>query len=549
MARYVKQLIYSKTNCFNFIICLTLTTNFLFNHQAFSQSLNSSNESDDLQAQNSIDDLDYQQLTEVSEFCRTNEQASDLCYLLAEDVLDYSDLGYDLQIDHNFGDYAQSVGVVSIPVFLRYLPVLSKLAKNNMIVATAMAIVGGSIIFKKYYDSFSQTLMMKAQGVDGSLTTFRLEQVKSSKSFKYYSQKGPEHEDNKLVPFFQKQAHSEEQKDKKPLAEFKEYIKLIKKWNDSAHSSEYADLRIEQTQLKEIMELLVEILNNDADFVLTNFVLKEIDGDDLSDFEKKFARTISIRAFNDAKLAASTSTFYDTFHRSKWYKTAKIKSQELYTEMASSLVSFTKNLFTNQLKKPSEVIEAIQEIVLVEPSDLRRIWDALLLERLAHLQLLESMKDPDFEKKYYLPFLTKLIEKSTDLQIHDIVDQINIQKIQQYSDQAAQLQTTDKSLTESTATIPSLETNLNSGSDLLPSNYLDYQNLSTQQLKDYIDLRFSMLKSMQQIVHARVSVWERQGMYQFIPGKAKSDQALAQWTELFELATHPLVYHFFELSD
>ena len=549
---HIKQFICLKINCFCFIICLSVVIHFLFNHRVFSQSLSSANKIevsdysiDDLQAHSSIDDLNHHQLTEVLEFCRTNDQASDLCYLLAEDVIDYSDLGYDLQIDHSFSDYAQSVGVVSVPVFLRYLPALSKLAKNNMIVTTAMAIVAAAIIFKKYYDSFSQallsqTLMIKAEGVDGSSTLLGLEEVKSSKSFKYYSRKGPEHEDDILVPFLQRQAHSEEQKDKKLLVEFKRYVKSVKEWDASPHSSEYADLKIENTNLKEVMELL----DDDVDFVLVHYIMKEIDGDDLSVFEKKFAQSVSIRAFDETKLTASTSTFYDTFKRSEWYKEAKILHQELYTERANSLISHIGVLLTNRLK-PSEVLKAISPSMWSEPYSVRKIWDVLLLERLSHLQLLESMKDPEFEEKFYLPFLAKLQEKSIDDQIKEIVDEINIQKIEQYADQSVQ------QTTESIAIAPSLEASSDLDSALLSNRYLDFrkEKVSAQQLTDYVHYRNLMLVSMEQIVQDRVSVWKRHGVYKFLPGEAKSDQALAQWTKLFELATHPLLYELYELSD
>ena len=114
-----------------------------------------------------FESFDYQKFTktQLAEFCQHNDQASDLCYLLAQDVLDYQKLGYnlqkDLQVSDNFTDYAHTAGVISLPIFLRYLPALSKLAKKNMIVASAVAIVGGAIAFKKYYDSFTHTLMIK----------------------------------------------------------------------------------------------------------------------------------------------------------------------------------------------------------------------------------------------------------------------------------------------------------------------------------------------------------------------------------------------------
>ena len=166
------------------------------------------------------DDLYHQQLAEVIDFCQNNDQATDLCYLLAEDFSAYQDLNEPLQLDDNQLHYVQSAAVLSIPVFLRYLPALANLAKNNMIIASTIALLAGAMVFKKYNDSFLESLIINVSNA----SDFDQTSEQSSKEFSELPtttnnnnlQKGPDHENNNLAPVLPSQ---EEQTEKQLIKE------------------------------------------------------------------------------------------------------------------------------------------------------------------------------------------------------------------------------------------------------------------------------------------------------------------------------------------
>ena len=157
------------------------------------------------------DDLHHQQLAEVIDFCQNHDQATDWCYLLAEDFSAYQDLNEPLQLDDNQLHYAQSAAVLSIPVFLRYLSALANLAKNNMIIASTIALLAGAMVFKKYYDSFLDSLIINAPDFDGTSEQSRKNFLNSELAQNINNlQKGPDHENNNLVPVLPSQKEQTE---------------------------------------------------------------------------------------------------------------------------------------------------------------------------------------------------------------------------------------------------------------------------------------------------------------------------------------------------
>ena len=461
------------------------------------------------------DSLDHQRINEVSEFCDNNEQASELCDLLAQDVLDYQSLDYDLQLNNKFSDYAQSTAVVSVPVFLRYLPALARLAKNNMIVASSIALVSGAIVFKKYLDSLTtSTLMIQKEGSSGSspLASQTIEKLNSSKRFQYYSQKGPEHENDILIPYLQQQEQDEDRIESNQVKEFQEYIRSAKQWyKDNPISDQYSNFK--------------EIINDVADYPQFPYLsisdlltkISQFNPNELSEFEKNIAQKSALRFFNQSKLTSSHSTYYNTRNRNIAYD--ELIYKELEIRLNSQFSHITEILIVRDKHDRSNKAY----------HDAKKIWNALLLEYISHLELLETEKSPIFEQEIYIPFL------QTELQSLNSIINTNDDELAIYNYPNSQNGNKKVSIAQSSPLVYSTEL------QLPPSQYLIYQGIDLNKLHIYLNERKKMLTNILSTVKDRINVWNRQGEYKFLPGIAMDDQAFKDWSELFYLATSPLL--------
>ena len=461
--------------------------------------------------------LDHYELSHASEFCHNNDQASDLCYLLAQDLLDYQNI-YELPLNDHLSEYAhidfaQAVGVVSIPIFLRYLPILSKLAKNNMIFASTAILVTAAIAFKNYYDTVSDSAMIKIVEGSGSSPSpsKTILELQSSNRYKYYSQKGPEHENEVLIPFFQNQQQQGMEIESHQIKEFQDFIQTAKKRYsyNKPQIDKWAYIDPNFTKVIKDLEIYSKF-NNKINNLSTGSYFKsliEFHPDNLSDFEELIAQTAALRFFNHVKLLSSRSIYYNVLKRSVFY----------------DQLTSTEQIASDKLLNP------------------KKIWDTLLLEHISHLELLEENISPIFEEKIYIPFLkTQSILLSRQL---DTLMIKNEKHIPGYDD-VSKTDQIIKNFQDSfePETISSSQPSVDLHSALLPSQYLDYQQLSSSQLKSYLSNRKYMLDTILEKVEIRLDIWNRKGVYKFLPGKAKSDQALRDWFEHFELATQFLLY-------
>ena len=431
--------------------------------------------------------FDNQELSKALEFCHSNDQASDLCYLLAQDVLDYHNY-HDISLDDYLSEYdqinyAQGVAVVSIPIFLRYFPLLSRLAKNNMIITSVISLVTAAIIFKDYYDTFSDSLIMKiTENSSGtSPDTFKeIQKLKTSKKYQYYSQKGPEHENTKLLPLLRKKKKQQDIDNidiVKITAEYKKFIKSASKWIKNNH------------------------LNKKLNFTVTTKSQENLQHIQVLDYFANL-QAANLAFVNPKQQSQSVQDNYD---------------QELYklVDNASqfALIFFNREKFEAANSTIDNVLNRhiLTAYKIMDKNVSEKVWNALLLEHISHLELLENNKNPEFEEKVYLPFL-KAQFNSLDIRT------------------------------------PQAKTAIKNDSSLLPSQYLDYQELNIKQLKAYFIHRKLMWSVMLNTVQGRVNVWNRKEIYQFLPEKAKSDQAFKDWSELLKLSTHPLLYDFYNYS-
>ena len=466
--------------------------------------------------------LDEQQLAKVLQFCQNNDQASDLCYLLTQDNFDNQHLYqiHDLKLDANHIDYALSAQIISIPVFF-YLPELAKLAKNNMIFASVIALITGAIIFKKYYDGLLDSLLMKAQvDYSSSFASKALTELKSSKRYQYYSQKGPEYEDDKLIFFLRDQRQQDLERESIQIEEYQDFMKTAQKWYENTHITSKYSYFVEFVNLLETYPKTYHFNLNDSLKKLSQFHLNH-----LPKFEKRVVQETAQRFFNEAKLASSELTYNNIVKRNAFFKRP---SKEL------------QNTFSKE--------------------DGKIVWNALLLEHISHLELLEKNKDPQFEQDIYVPFL-QAEKKSLQTKIIQIRKYIQIQTLQKITDKVAKdIDDSVKDLTNQVKDSfniieklmdPITESPSNTASSqihILPSVYLNYQDLTVEQLNFYLDARLYLLSSILHEVNTRINVWNRKQIYKFLPDIAQSDQAYKDWSELFELTTDPLLLVLLDLS-
>ena len=463
------------------------------------------------------DHSDYLQSSEVLQFCDNNDQASELCYLLAQDLLEYQNISYDLQDDphlelaDDFSDYAQAVGVVSAPVFLRYLPALAKLAKNNLIVASTVALITGAIVFKKHYDSVAETLIINGGDFDQqrllSLSVQGLSELKTIKRYKLLSQKGPEHE-YKLIPFL---ITVDEEKDSIEASQTKEFHQFLK----TAKESYESPLANKYTRFSETLSYLEDYQKDHSIKELVTKLAK-FDLNDLSEFEKLIAQASSLRFFNQAKLFAPESKYLIILERGIFYD-----AQSAGVQWSGS----------------ADKVDKLDNV--------KKIWDALLLEHISHLELVQQHKDPLFEKTKYIPFVKNQISL---LSIRKTAEEYKLhqQKIQNYADQVSESMgdlakdslnlTVKKLFNYPTKILTKSKTSLDLS--LLPSEYINYQDLDREQLVAYLSHRKEMLEDLLKVVETRVDVWQRSGLYKFLPGLPKEHQAMKDWIELFKLGTY-----------
>ena len=492
------------------------------------------------------DHLDHQELTEVFEFCHTN-QASDLCNLLGQEVLDYQNQptykDYDLSFNESISNYehfahaAFAVSVPAFPAFLKYLPALANLAKNNMIFASAALLIAGAVGFKTYYDSLYDNLILTDKSVKiNSFDKSRIIELQSSKRYQHYSKKGPEHEERTLVPSVRKQNRKKHKRESEDNLSFLSYLKglkdVINEKEKYPSSDNHPHLKKMTTELisslenykpprsfhlRDVLELLTdEIVPGEISYVSFDFSKPNA----ISDFskpEKLLAEKAAVRFFDMTKYSSIISTF----------------------RILELRFSFAININQRNLV----------------------FWKALLLEHLAHLELLVAKKNPEFEKNIYLPFLayeldilkaqTHVAEKN-----HIIYHTLLKDKLLGDSIAGKLIKFTPIPHISEIPNIP--ESNSNYSQRLLPAQYsLDFNyNLDDNQnyyfpneLNYYLKARRSMLSDLVTVVSNRVNVYNRKKIFKYLPGDAQSKQAYDDWIELLELSTNPLLYDLLKLAD
>ena len=485
---------------FHLAIFLVFLT-FLYVQTGFCESLNSSNENDIFQdSYNKLhtdnfngylspisEKSDHQQLAVAFQLCFENDQASDLCYLLAEDIQDYQNLGHEIELNNYFTDYAQTVGVVSLPVFLRYLPALSRVAKNNMILTSVVALVGGAIVFKKYYDAFSDSLIMKVGGFDRSLPTVSksIEQLKSSKVYNFYSQKGPENNHTLLY-----------------LGHQKDYDYDFSKYSIGIAEEEF-----------------------------NNFINRSTEMQSNSEVDK----------YIDVSKVQGISDQVADIHRSSMsYKKAELSS----TLLAHSLYSDITKFYREEKKIRKEYLSLNKPFFLNLNPHHDELWDALLLEIVSHFELLQENHSPIFEQNSYIPFLKAEIE-SLSAQENMAKHMGKSYLFKEYADSVL----SDKSATEilnQALTLPK-PGSTSSNISLLPSTYFDFlTDIDATQVERYFAVRSKILNQLLDSVENRLNVWKRAGEYQIKPGQAQSERAFSDWADLFRLAHNLLLHELYE---
>ena len=497
-------------------------------------------------ASDHLDHLDHQELTEVFEFCHTN-QASDLCNLLGQEVLDYQNQptykDYDLSFNESISNYehfAHAAFAVSVPAFLKYLPALANLAKNNMIFASAALLVAGAVGFKTYYDSLYDNLILTDKSVKiNSFDESRIIELQSSKRYQYYSKKGPEHEENTLIPFVRKQNRKKHEGEMRDNSSFLSYLKNHKgEVNEEYPSSDnHPHLKKMTTELisslenykpprsldlKEVPELKTqEFVPGVISYVSFDFSKPNA----ISDFskpEKLLAEKAAVRFFDMAKYSSIIST-----------------SQFL------ELRFYLKNRGDNYAH-PAKY----------------SFWKALLLEHVAHLELLAAKKNPEFEKNIYLPFLVYELDiLKTQMPVigKNLVKFKKIVKSRMFLNGVYKLREAKFTPIPHISEIPNIpESNSKYSQRLLPAQYsldfnynLDYYRdyYYSDELYDYLAARSLMLIDLVSVVANRVNIYNRERIFQYLPGEAQSKQAYDDWIELFELSTNPLLYDLFKLAD
>ena len=443
--------------------------------------------------------LDNQKLSKTLELCVNNHHVSDLCNLLTQDIFDYHNFDDDIYLDdfisaYDHINYAQTIGVVSTPIFLRYLPTLFKFAKNNMTVASIIFLITAAIAFKSYYGRFYDNLTLKIKDLSKtSPPNFKtLTELQISKRFQYYSQKGPEHEKGKLIPFLQdqKDQHQDQYFAMELLLtqEFHDFIKSSKKWYSGTTTIEdwnfnfLIDNELKDPRFIEVLDNLADLKDSPEFLDLKNHT--KFQPNNLSKFDGFItqASDLALKFFHYYKLISLNSTYNHIIMRNKLYEFS------------------TKKDLTST----------------------KKIWNTLLLEHISHLELLEANKNPEFEEKIYLPFLEAKLN-SLNIQRALIRKNIKPEHVSKKSDK--------KHLS------------------LLPSQYLNYQDLDIIQLNSYLRIRELMLSFLLDTVENRISVWKRSGIYRFLPQKPASDQAFKDWSELFDLETRPLLYDFYNQEN
>ena len=447
--------------------------NFFFIETAFSQSLSSLEEIEGLDdvfvfIDVFVDELQAESVSELSAFHRD--------YIVLEELSD-SELKF---FNHNedslssLTDYAQVTAVVSAPIFLRFLPALAHFAKNNMIIAIAAALAGGVIVFTNtnYFSStFSNTSMIKESDAEFSqlpskLLSKLLNNHKSSKRFDFFSQKGPEYEKNLILPVFEEQ-------EQKLIIEHRVKEQKFNKFRESINPHNYR-----KELLKEPGGFKDDSLEHRLQYVYDHFAkhfhnLKE-------DFQ---ANSDVIKAM-------------ECIHKVNYFvKTSKI----IHSILASSSL-----WFLNQAKLAAFRLECRNMLSRnssyqrLTTSNAKKIWDTLLFEYIAHVELLQEYKDPLFEEEIYLPFIRNQLS------------------------------------------IASLSSKNFDYDMLLQNTFIKLETLqSDEEIQEYLDARAMLLMWIDLAVSTRVGVWNRKYQYSFLPGYPRSDQAFKDWYELFRLA-HPL---------
>ena len=454
------------------------------------------------------DHLDHQELASVTQFCQNNDQASDLCYLLAQDLVDYQNLE-DLKLEDSLIDYAHSAGAISIPIFLRYLPALAKLAKNNMIIASVFSLVGGAMAFKNYYDSYVENLLIKVGVFDPPLQHLSSERfqekviskLKKSKSYQYYSQKGPEFEHKKMLPAIVREDTKVRKELDNQTQKYVSFLGSIKQRFISSHRNldhGYYDF-LEDNFLDHLTLKFNSSFDVDDNIKMRRLTTKlaKFELEDLNEIEKLVVKASSNRFFIHAKYNALNFSYTIVWSRNHKYRT----------------------LIENKKAKNSSIIVG----------QAKKIWDALLLEDISLNELLKEKQSPLFEENIYLPFLKK--------QLISIKRFKEIEKITKPSFFESFFKPTDKYSShqqlEDLFLIPS---DLYQPTPLLPSVYLNLTGFDINQLKIYFGGRTSILVNHIHLVENRLDTWNRKNEFKFLPGNARSTQAMKNWSELFELA-------------
>ena len=468
--------------------------------------------------------------------------------MLGQEVLDYQNQptykDYDLSFNESISNYehfahaAFAVSVPAVPAFLKYLPALANLAKNNMIFASAALLIAGAVGFKTYYDSLYDNLILTDKSVKiNSFDKSRIIELQSSKRYQYYFKKGPKHEENTLIPFVRKQNQEKHKGKMRDNSSFLSYLKNLKDLINEYPSSDHPRLKKMTTELisslenyrpprsfyhRELTGLYTEVFAPGMISYVSFDFSKPNAISDFSKPEKLLAEKAAVRFFDMAKYSSIISTS-EILERKRGYRASK--DYHLYDTMMFNF------------------------------------WKALLLEHITHLELLETKKNPKFEKYIYLPFLAYELD-ILNTQIH--VARQNYRTYRTFLEKSMLSDSIAEELIKFTpiphiSEIPNIpESNSKYSQRLLPAQYsLDFNlyqdrlyRYEPEEVYDYLKDRRKILDDLLTVVANRVNVYNRKKIFKYLPGDAQSKQAYDDWLELFELSTRPLLYDLYnEVED
>ena len=474
--------------------------------------------------------LNEDQILTVTEQCNQTHQATLQCYLLAEDALSYSDQididwNFD-QIDSPYSDYiayAYAINGLTLPVTLRLIPTITKMARNNSFALTIIALLAGAIIFKNIYDSTSpNTSVIKTMGMSGAeeKSKYNLSTLKKSTRFQYFLQKGPEYESKVVIPYFRDKDNRD-------------------RGYETLTNSKYSDPR-------NFSKFVNNALNPDNPLINNSPVVKK-----KNDAISIGSKGNSYQTKNSADLSREFLRHNTPIQLNPYLNyLAQIAAYHYLSQDKYSAMLLVYNIFTQRIKSYHSDILVKQEkqrryfynqnnytYITTNQHEFIEIWNAFLLELISHLELTDRKNSPQFEEQVYLTFLSNEI-KYIDNQIIDIDKYINYKKLESYTDSLDLPENLKNNINTLKDIFLKSQSPFENEQRLFPEIFYTNEISNLDTLKIYLSIRRELLTMLKSAVTTRLNVWKRVGEYKFLPEESKSREAYRDWKELLKLSSH-----------